>query len=66
MPEPYRANTPLASGTVVKMTGDGVHAAFEDALDALVATMDLHNRRSPIRPPPTAFPCACVADCRQG
>ena len=26
------------AGTVVKMTGDGVHAAFDDALDALAAT----------------------------
>jgi predicted ATPase/class 3 adenylate cyclase len=28
-------------GTVVKMTGDGVHAAFDDALDALAATVGL-------------------------
>jgi len=30
-------------GTVVKMTGDGVHAAFDDALDALAATVDLQQ-----------------------
>jgi predicted ATPase/class 3 adenylate cyclase len=30
-------------GTVVKMTGDGMHAAFDDALDALAATMDLQQ-----------------------
>ncbi len=28
-------------GVVVKMTGDGIHAAFDDALDALAATVDL-------------------------
>lgn len=27
-------------GTVVNMTGDGVHGAFDDALDALAATVD--------------------------
>ena len=30
-------------GTVVKMTGDGMHAAFDDALDALGATVDLQQ-----------------------
>jgi predicted ATPase/class 3 adenylate cyclase len=30
-------------GTVVKMTGDGVHAAFDDSLDALAATVDLQK-----------------------
>ena len=30
-------------GTVVKMTGDGMHAAFDDALDALEATVDLQQ-----------------------
>lgn len=30
-------------GTVVKMTGDGVHAAFDNALDALAATVDLQQ-----------------------
>jgi predicted ATPase/class 3 adenylate cyclase len=30
-------------GTVVKMTGDGVHAVFDDALDALAATLDLQQ-----------------------
>jgi len=30
-------------GIVVKMTGDGVHAAFADALDALAATVDLQQ-----------------------
>src|SRR5450631_2830608 len=86
MSDPYRANTPLATGTltmlftdiegstalweqdgarmsqalaahdalarkavesrrgtVVKMTGDGMHAAFDDALDALAATVDLQQ-----------------------
>jgi len=28
---------------VVKMTGDGLHAAFDDALDALAATVDLQQ-----------------------
>ena len=86
MPEPYRAHTPLATGTVtflftdiegstalweqegarmsqalaahdalartavesrhgtvVKTTGDGVHAVFDEALDALAATVDLQQ-----------------------
>ena len=30
-------------GTVVKMTGDGVHAAFADALDAVSATLQLQQ-----------------------
>jgi len=30
-------------GTVVKMTGDGMNAAFDDALDALIATLDLQQ-----------------------
>ena len=30
-------------GTVVKMTGDGMHAVFGDALDALAATVDLQR-----------------------
>jgi predicted ATPase/class 3 adenylate cyclase len=30
-------------GSVVKMTGDGIYAAFEDALDALAATVDLQH-----------------------
>src|SRR5215510_2963942 len=30
-------------GFVVKMSGDGVHAAFEDPLDALNATLDLQR-----------------------
>ena len=30
-------------GTVVKMTGDGMHAVFDDALDALAATLALQR-----------------------
>ena len=30
-------------GTVVKTTGDGIHAAFEDPLDAVNATLELQN-----------------------
>src|SRR5271155_105314 len=30
-------------GTVVKMTGDGMHAVFDDALDALAATVALQQ-----------------------
>jgi len=30
-------------GLVVKSTGDGIHAAFDDALDALAAAMDLQQ-----------------------
>jgi len=31
-------------GTVVKMTGDGVHAAFDKPLDALLATLEIQQR----------------------
>src|SRR5260370_25237052 len=30
-------------GVVVKMTGDGVHAVFDDALHALAATLDMQQ-----------------------
>ena len=30
-------------GTVVKMTGDGIHAVFDDARDALAATVDMQQ-----------------------
>jgi predicted ATPase/class 3 adenylate cyclase len=30
-------------GTVVKMSGDGVHAAFDDPLDALIVTVELQR-----------------------
>ena len=33
-------------GTIVKMTGDGVHAAFDSPLDALVATLEIQQRLS--------------------
>jgi class 3 adenylate cyclase len=33
----------LRHGMVVKMTGDGVHAVFDDALNALAATVDLQQ-----------------------
>jgi class 3 adenylate cyclase len=36
-----RAAVESHDGVVVKMTGDGIHAAFVDALDALAATVDL-------------------------
>lgn len=36
-----RAAVGRHGGTVVKMTGDGVHAAFNDAADALAATVEL-------------------------
>ena len=38
-----RAAVESHRGVVVKMTGDGVHAAFDDALDALTATIDLQQ-----------------------
>ena len=31
------------TGTVVKMIGDGIHAVFEDALDALAATVEMQQ-----------------------
>ncbi len=33
-------------GTIVKMTGDGVHAAFDNPLDALIATLEIQQRLS--------------------
>jgi predicted ATPase/class 3 adenylate cyclase len=36
-----RAAVERHRGTVVKMTGDGVHAAFDDSLDALAAVIEL-------------------------
>jgi predicted ATPase/class 3 adenylate cyclase len=51
-----RAAVERHGGTVVKMTGDGVHAAFDDAADALAATVELQlalavedPARAPIR-----------------
>src|SRR5664279_4827955 len=41
-----RAAVELHRGVVVKMTGDGMHAAFDDALDALAATVDLQRTLS--------------------
>jgi predicted ATPase/class 3 adenylate cyclase len=38
-----RAAVESHRGIVVKMTGDGVHAAFDDAVDALAAAMDLQQ-----------------------
>src|SRR6185437_3855380 len=39
-----RATIEGRRGTVVKMTGDGVHAAFGDPLDAVLAVVDLQQR----------------------
>src|SRR5438067_236586 len=36
-------------GTVVKMSGDGVHAVFSDPLDAVHATLDLQRRISELK-----------------
>jgi class 3 adenylate cyclase len=33
-------------GTIVKMTGDGVHAAFDRPLDALIATLEIQQQLS--------------------
>ena len=33
-------------GAIVKMTGDGVHAAFDKPLDALIATLEIQQRLS--------------------
>src|SRR2546425_1839715 len=38
-----RAAVEKHGGVVVKMTGDGLHAAFEDPLDALGATLELQQ-----------------------
>ena len=49
-------------GTVVKMTGDGVHAVFDDALDALAATLDMQQALAdPACWRPVAYvPCVCM------
>ncbi len=39
-----RAARSRGQGTVVKMIGDGMHAVFEDALDALAATVECNKR----------------------
>ena len=39
-----RAAVQRHGGTVVKMTGDGLHAAFDDALDALLATLEMQQQ----------------------
>ena len=39
-----RAAVQRHRGTLVKMTGDGLHAAFEDALDALNATLEMQQQ----------------------
>ncbi|HET7730991.1 MAG TPA: adenylate/guanylate cyclase domain-containing protein [Usitatibacter sp.] len=41
--EIVRAAVEARRGKVVKMTGDGLHAAFGDALDAVLATLDLQQ-----------------------
>ncbi len=33
-------------GTIVKMTGDGIHAAFDRPLDALIATLEIQQQLS--------------------
>lgn len=47
-------------GTIVKMTGDGVHAAFNSSLDALIATVEIQQRLStPEKPDELALPLRC-------
>lgn len=41
-----RAAVEAHSGSVVKMTGDGVHAAFDDPLDAVAAVLELQRALS--------------------
>src|SRR5918993_3354620 len=41
-----RAAVERNRGTIVKMTGDGVHAAFDHPLDALVATLEIQQQLS--------------------
>ena len=38
-----RAAVAAHRGTIVKMAGDGVHAAFDDPLDAIAATLDFQR-----------------------
>ena len=52
-------------GHVVKTTGDGMYAAFDDALDALNASLGC-SARSPIRRPPTASDCASASGLHTG
>src|SRR5687768_13550687 len=39
-----RAAVERNRGTIVKMTGDGVHAAFDRPLDAVIATLEIQQR----------------------
>ncbi len=41
-----RAAVERHHGTIVKMTGDGVHAAFDRPLDALIATLEIQQQLS--------------------
>ena len=41
-----RAAVERNRGTIVKMTGDGVHAAFDSPLDALIATLEIQQQLS--------------------
>jgi len=55
-----RAAVARNRGTVVKMTGDGVHAAFEDPLDAVNATLELqHALAQPEAPDGIALHVRC-------
>ena len=41
-----RAAVERNQGTIVKMTGDGVHAAFDRPIDALIATLEIQKQLS--------------------
>ena len=48
-------------GTIVKMTGDGVHAAFDDPLDALEAALQLQHGSLSRQQRARTCRCACAA-----
>ena len=49
-------------GRIVKTTGDGIHAVFDDPLDAIAASLAF-SRPSPMRRRPPASRCAFAAGC---
>lgn len=49
-------------GRIVRMTGDGIYAAFGDPLDAVRATLQTREELAESKRP-TTLPCARAAEC---